>query len=430
MNLEVLKDLANKPGFLYAALAGAVGCLVGWLAAKVRALRRSRLKSRTDTEERDRDTESRDLRKTVYLLQNENTKLSTFLMTLPDLARQLNSNVERRKIPGLLISFIEGLFEAEQILIFLTTADGKNLTLTASKGLQEGSHLPKVIPFGKGRIGWVAWHQITMDESDFSQKSRTEKSEIASVTHATFRTELCAPLVAKEQTLGVISLGGLLRRPKNEKNMLKMVADLGSIAIQNKMLLNQVQASADTDGLTSLPNKRYFMARMADEVIKAENSHKVFSVFIFDIDHFKSYNDTHGHVAGDEALKITGRLLAETVRPDDLPARYGGEEFVVLLPDTDKEGAAVAAEKIRNTIEQFAYPKEESQPNGRVTISGGVATFPYDAKSMADLIRCADKALYKGKHAGRNRVCLYEQRYLSEETGVGGLPPATDLQEM
>jgi len=363
-------------------------------------------------------TEVRDLRKTLYLLQNENKNLSIFLMTLPDLARQLNSSVEKRKIPELLMGCIQQLFDAQQILIFLSTSEGSHLTLAASHGLPNNPRGRQVVPFGRGRIGWVAHHQIVMDENDFTSKSRTSRGDLEDETHSLFRTELCAPMMSKDQTLGVISVGGLLRRPKNEKNMLKMVADLGSIALQNKTLLTRMQQSANFDGLTGIVNKRHFMDLLAQELLKAEKESTHLSLFMFDIDHFKAYNDTNGHLAGDEALKVTGRLLRETFRDDDVPARYGGEEFAVLLPSTDKNGAMIAAAKFRKAVEEFAYPNEEkSQPGGKVTISGGVATFPYDAGNTTDLIKCADKALYEGKHGGRNRVCAYEPRYLSDETG-------------
>jgi diguanylate cyclase (GGDEF)-like protein len=419
MDSQIFRTILDKQAQLYPALAGLVGCLVGWLIARLAALSKARRRARADSLDKDRDIESRDLRKTVYLLQNENTKLSTFLMTLPDLARQLNSNLEKRKIPHLLIIFIEALFDAEQILIFLTTPDGKHLVLSDQKGLSDSTRRQAVIPFGEGRVGWVAWHQITMDESDFNQKSRVSKSDLSGQVQPAFKTELCAPMVSKDQTLGVISIGGLLRRPKNEKNMLRMVADLGSIAIKNTSLINTIQASADTDGLTGLANKTHFKARLAEEILKADKEQKSLSLFLFDIDHFKTYNDTNGHPAGDEALRITGRLLSETVRQEDFAARYGGEEFVVLFPNTDKQGAAAAAENIRRTIEQYAYPQEQSQPNGRLTISGGVASFPYDANTGPDLVRFADQALYKAKHDGRNRVCLHEPKFLSDETGAG-----------
>ena len=118
-------------------------------------------------------------------------------------------------------------------------------------------------------------------------------------------------------------------------------------------------------------------------------------------------------------------------RSDDMPARYGGEEFAVLLPNTDKQGAVIAAEKIRKTIEQHAYPNEETQPLGRVSISGGVATCPGDASSAADLIRCADQALYQCKKAGRNKVLAHKPVFLSDETDVNlALPPLTERHGM
>ena len=404
-----------------------VSLLTGLLVGRIQMTRRMKRSADTSTlEGRDKEIETRDMRKTVYLLQNENTKLSTFLMTLPDLARQLNSNDEKKKIPQILINFIDQLFDAEQVLIFLTTQDGKHVALNASKGLPETVRSASIVPFSKGRIGWVAWHQITMDENDFLQKSRAQRGEFDSELHPLFRTELCAPMVSKGQTIGVISLGGLLRRPKNEKNMLKMVADLGSIAIQNIILFNQIQESANSDGLTGLSNKRYFMTRLAEEIIKAGKEQQNLSVFIFDIDHFKNYNDTNGHPAGDEALKLTGRLLKEAIRRDDLAARYGGEEFIVLLPSTDKAGATSLAEKIRKCVESSEFAHQEKQPGGNLTISGGVATFPFDATTMADLIRAADQGLYQGKRSGRNRIGVFEPKYLSEESVDESLQPAQE----
>ena len=417
---------------LVPSIVAVVSLLTGWLVGRIQVMRRAQVSAASASHEsRDKEVETRDMRKMVYLLQNENTKLSTFLMTLPDLARQLNSNDEKRKIPQILINFIEQLFDAEQVLIFLTTLDGKHLTLTAEKGLPETVRSASIVPFGKGRPGWVAWHQITMDENDFLQKSRVERGELDTETHPLFRTELCAPMVSKGQTIGVISLGGLLRRPKNEKNMLKMVADLGSIAIQNTVLFNQIQESANSDGLTGLSNKRYFMERLAAEVLKAEKEGgQCLSLFIFDIDHFKNYNDTNGHPAGDEALRITGRVLRESIRREDLAARYGGEEFVVLLPNTDKNGATIAAEKLRKIVESFEYPHQDLQPGGNLTISGGVATFPYDAKNMADLIRAADQGLYQGKRSGRNKIGVFEPKYLSEETNDEDRHPVQTQQGM
>ena len=422
MPLELASDWLSVPLAATAMAAAAAGMAAGWLLSRPwRACRHGH---------EDREDEVRDLRKNVSLLQNENKSLSIFLLTLPDLARQLNSNIEKRKIPSLLLAFITQLFEAEQVLIFLTAHDDKHLILAGGKGFPEKLMGHQTVPFGKGRVGWVAQQQITMDENDFTQKARALRGELESYGPRGFRTELCAPMVAQGKTLGAISLGGLLRRPKNEKNMLKMVADLGSISIQNTVLFTMIQNSANSDGLTGLANRRHFLARLADELLKAEKDQMPLSVFIFDIDHFKSYNDTNGHVAGDEALRMTGRLITETVRQDDLAARYGGEEFIVMFPKTDKQGAELAAEKLRRVIEAHPYRNVESQPAGRVTISGGIATFPYDAHNTADLIRFADQALYQAKRDGRNRVCVHLTRYLSEDTDDVLGPGSQSVEQM
>jgi diguanylate cyclase (GGDEF)-like protein len=133
---------------------------------------------------------------------------------------------------------------------------------------------------------------------------------------------------------------------------------------------------------------------------------------MMDIDDFKSYNDVNGHLAGDEVLRILGALLAKAIREGDTTARYGGEEFAVILPHTDKEGALLLAERLRYEVEKTQFLNEESGPRGCLTLSVGVACFSNDpAKGEActhskdELIRQADKALYKAKREGKNKVC-------------------------
>ncbi len=406
---EITVHSLTSPAVLFPLIAAVLGVTIG-LCIKLRNV------NHLETDGASADiAEIRDLRKTIHLIQTESQKLSIFLMNLPDLARQLNSNTEKRKIPWLLVKFVEQLFDAQQIIIFLTTKDKEHLVIAAAKGLPENHHR-ETVPMGKGRAGLVAQQQIAMDERDFAAQIHVG---VKADLHPSFRSELCAPMVSNGQTLGVISVGGLLHRPRNEKNMLKMVADLGSIAIQNNILFHRIQNSANIDGLTSLHNKRYFMNKLAEELHRAGNDQGSVSLFIFDIDHFKHYNDTNGHVAGDEALKIAGRLLKENVREDDLPARYGGEEFIVMLPGADKSGAMAVAEKIRLVIENHPFPNEHLQPDKKVTVSGGVSTFPYDASDSSDLIRCADQALYEGKRAGRNKIFAYTPTYFSDRQADG-----------
>jgi diguanylate cyclase (GGDEF)-like protein len=163
---------------------------------------------------------------------------------------------------------------------------------------------------------------------------------------------------------------------------------------------------AVTDGLTGVYNHRHFHERLALEVERSGRNGLPLALFMIDVDHFKAYNDRHGHPAGDEVLRQVARLLAEGRRVNDFVARYGGEEFAVVLVDTPKLGAAQVADKLRQRIADFPFPHASEQPGGAITVSVGVAAFPEDATQPEALVRAADAALYRAKAAGRNRIVL------------------------
>ena len=165
-----------------------------------------------------------------------------------------------------------------------------------------------------------------------------------------------------------------------------------------------LKEQASRDGLTGLYNHRYFHEALSIEVARSRRYEHSFSLIFLDVDHFKRYNDTHGHIEGDQVLHTLGNIFRERLRETNLAARYGGEEFVILLPETTKEGACIVAEDIRKVVEDFPFPGREAQPTGRLTVSLGVATFPEDAKDGSTVIQRADQALYRAKNEGRNRV--------------------------
>lgn len=172
----------------------------------------------------------------------------------------------------------------------------------------------------------------------------------------------------------------------------------------------QFQELSMRDGLTGLFNRRYFQASLSVEFSRAKRHLREFSLIFLDIDHFKTYNDTHGHPEGDKLLTFLGKLLKERVRGSDIPARYGGEEFTVILPETPKSGAVIIAEAIRTMIAETQFPGGESQPLGRVTSSFGVATYPEDGSDPNEILVAADQALYQAKQNGRNTVCVSKSR--------------------
>jgi diguanylate cyclase (GGDEF)-like protein len=163
---------------------------------------------------------------------------------------------------------------------------------------------------------------------------------------------------------------------------------------------------AVTDGLTGLYNHRHFHERLALEVERSQRNGLPLSLFMIDVDHFKHYNDHHGHPAGDEVLRQLARLLGDGRRINDVVARYGGEEFAIILVDTAKFAAAKLAERLRERVAEHEFPFGGEQPNGKLSISIGVATCPDDAPDPEGLVRSADAALYAAKHAGRDRIVL------------------------
>jgi diguanylate cyclase (GGDEF)-like protein len=170
----------------------------------------------------------------------------------------------------------------------------------------------------------------------------------------------------------------------------------------------QAEKLSNMDGLTGLFNRRYFEAVLDREFSRARRFDLDLSLIFIDIDNFKRYNDSHGHLAGDEALRIVGQAVLSSKRMIDVACRYGGEEFVLILPRTPKSGALIVGERIRKRIEALKPGRGKSRHlKGAITISGGIATFPQDASDLHDLSIKADQALYLAKQSGRNRITLF-----------------------
>jgi len=163
---------------------------------------------------------------------------------------------------------------------------------------------------------------------------------------------------------------------------------------------------AISDGLTGLYNHRHFQERWRREVKRAQRYGQSVSLMIIDVDKFKNFNDTMGHPQGDQLLRNLSLLLQRSVRDVDLVARYGGEEFVIMLPETRKDDGVILAERVRSLVAQHPFEHRDVQPGGRITVSVGVAAFPADGGSPSEVLVRADKALYKAKEGGRDRVIV------------------------
>jgi len=218
------------------------------------------------------------------------------------------------------------------------------------------------------------------------------------------------PLRAKDKVLGAILVDNIFNKKpitKSDVKMLTMFANHAGLAIENSRLYEKTVYLANTDWLTRLWNYGKFQHNLSVEVEKAKFNETNVSLVMIDVDNFKNYNDTLGHMKGDEALKQIAAILQGKSRKFDIVARYGGEEFVIIMPDTSRENARLFAERLRNEVEKAFAEEEAIPPKKRLTISGGIATYPDDAKTKDELISRADIALYEAKHDGKNRTSMY-----------------------
>ena len=191
------------------------------------------------------------------------------------------------------------------------------------------------------------------------------------------------------------------------------MAQTGARALQGSAAYTQIKTSSELDGLTQIFNKCQMTQTLSQMIYEAGKRVGGLSIFLFDIDNFKNYNDVNGHLAGDKVLQVLARLVQENIRKADVFGRFGGEEFLMILPDTTLPQALVVAYKVRAVIAGHPFPFAARQPLGRVSVSGGVAEFPSDALESTALLRAADEALYEAKRQGRNRVLAAPREYLS-----------------
>ena len=362
------------------------------------------------------EAQHRETTRAFARLRNEQRSVSNLARSLPHVVRELNRvDLDPRSVPGLMIQLAEAVFEPDQVLVYMAevseSADGpKEIVLREHRGLRQVPSSIQRIAIGEGKIGWVAGHLVEMIGDDWLNMTRTEGRTLEE-NHPTLRLDMVAPLVqhkgVKGQLLGVLCIGRPAVRPRDEKLMLQVITDLAALALMNVRNVGQLANQAHHDGLTKLLNKRKFMQELGLLINRAERHAQPMGLFIFDIDHFKNYNDVNGHLAGDELLKGLARLIRESLRPNDMACRYGGEEFVIAMPETDAANAQRVADRIREKIATHPFAHRENQPSGRLSISGGVAAFPVDGTNSTELLSHADQALYKAKAGGRNRVVRY-----------------------
>lgn len=219
---------------------------------------------------------------------------------------------------------------------------------------------------------------------------------------------VCIPIIAQGETLGILHFQATADHPQLRESDLSLkntFAEQIGLSIANIRLREALRSQSIIDALTGLFNRRYLEEILDREVRRATRSEQPVGVMMLDLDHFKNFNDTYGHEAGDVVLRETAAFLKRSVRAEDIVCRFGGEEFVVILPLADATNTQSRAERIRSKLHELTV-LHEGKSLGAVTMSVGVAALPAHGHSCKALLDAADAALYRAKREGRDRVVL------------------------
>jgi len=358
------------------------------------SLETKRYRHEIDAATRELQRVNRELKKRVYELHNL-FQISLDLTAILDLDQLLNSYLN---------TLMGQLRVTSAVLFLMDDRNGHTIHLARVKGISE----EELEDFQLRTSDSVVRYALQKRRPFVLSQELTSLREIHRLQE--LHSEVVAPLIHSKRLEGLVMLGPKIdgrAYTEPELEMLTLMANLMAVAITNARLYKRLKDISIRDELTGIFNYRYFKIRLRDEILRARRTDRPLALVILDVDHFKNYNDTLGHPAGDQVLRQIARILHHSVRGSDVVARYGGEEFCIILPEVSEEGALAFGERIRQSIEDFPFYRENVQPGGRVTVSLGAAVFPNDAQIMKELIVKADAALYRAKRLGRNRVCLY-----------------------
>ena len=322
------------------------------------------------------------------------------------------SQTTAAKVSALFLSLSGSLVSSDRAELWLTDDAHTRLERSAA-----ASSTLAGVRFGEGLVGRVAERQKPLLIRDGAQDPRLALVEQYSQTSPF--SMLLLPLVVGNETLGVARFERDAPGVFTWRDLIRIRA-LGRQAaatLVNVRSHQDVYNQAVTDGLTGLYNRRHMQSVLLDERRRAQRYGHPLSVIMLDVDGFKNYNDTYGHVQGDVLLKMLAATLQESVRNVDVLGRYGGEEFIIVLPVTPSNEAYLTAERIRQAVARTVFPGFAADPELVVfkTISLGVATFPDVTDDSQMLVTLADNALYRAKRGGRNQTVMAEREMVLED---------------
>jgi diguanylate cyclase (GGDEF)-like protein len=349
-------------------------------------------------------------------LQREVDRLRVELDHRSHLAESLQRFLERiissdpAKTYGAILTHSRELLQADRASLWVFDESSSEISLKAAAGFVITEAEVGPTRLGEGIAGRVL---------ESGTPLVVENLEMAGMTPApverNYKTKsfISFPITMSGRKIGVLNLAdkvGGRSFDDVDLSLLEIIGPQIAVALERaewQERATQFQLMSITDPLTGLLNRRYLEERVTEELNRSQRYNYPMSCLMIDIDDFKSYNDHNGHQAGDVALKITAHALKAALRSADVACRYGGEEFCILLPQTSLSEAGVIAERMRQRVTETDYPYGRSQPLGTVSVSIGISTFAKNINTAETVIAAADRALYRAKHQGKNRIEFY-----------------------
>ncbi|MDC4205404.1 MAG: sensor domain-containing diguanylate cyclase [Candidatus Manganitrophus sp.] len=349
-------------------------------------------------------------------LQNQLAEQRKIMIALSNLTLMIDSPLYLHHLHNNILEQTLQLLQAEQGSLMVLDEFKNELSVKAMKGINRPVYEMFNSKPGEGIAGSVYETGVPLLVQDLNHDPRVQQGAKPRYRTPSF---VSVPLKLRNRTLGVINLADKITGEVFSEEDLQLLQAIGSyisIAIERSELYEkteELKRISITDALTGLLNRRYFQERLTEEIERSRRHRIPVSLIIVDIDNFKGFNDTFGHLGGDEILVLLGQALRNYIRAIDVAARYGGEEFTIILPQTNKEDARIIAERLCREIERNETLQKKYSDLARLTVSVGLATFPDDAETFEELIRNADRALYQAKLQGKNRVITFDNGLFS-----------------
>ena len=414
---DLVLDVTGDPALGYdlesqrppgVALVTGSGAELIWdlLAARKRDEEQERVVSELQVAYDRMRSHERRLQSSKEALERENNRLEERLAEIfftHEFFKTLAAYTSVSDVTSLVVDGANGILGAEISAVYLVDHDAQVLRLCASQGMPEDTFRP-IVPWNETILG-AALREGCCEDIDVERGSAlAEWSEEA----GSIRSQAARTLRIGDTIFGVLLVASSTRRAlsRAELDRFGVIANQSSLALQNALLHEELERLSVTDRLTELYNHGYLHQRLEQELERAARFGHTFSLIMLDIDDFKQFNDRFGHPSGDTVLRAVSAIIRQNLREIDVAARYGGEEFVIVLPETDTEGAVAVAERVRRSMAEYSHVPAEGLEPVVETVSLGVATYPGHARTSAGMIEAADRAMYEAKRLGKNQVAV------------------------